>query len=458
MKKIITKDNFILNLLILLVFLVSIDLQAFNYNINYNQAIQYSNNEMYDESDIILKKIINEAINEQKYNWLIDSYVSLGYNQYLQNNFVKSIEYYVKGIKYKEKYKIENHKQLDFLYKQYAYVNSILGNQIVAIEYYQKAQMVAYKQKNYTTYLNFKIDEITSLMYLGYNSSALKLLYQLENEVVKYNNKETILVLYLNIIDCNIKLNKPYKAQFYLEKTHQLIKKIDDKDYNYNYNLLNAQTLLAMKDTSNYISKLIQMQNNDWGLTNNNSLKLEIFKFFQKTDIKRINKFELLDLELYYKSIDDKEALIEIYKILSLLENNSKYMNKYISETNNYITKTKIYLNEALLLNEKLNKDLIKITENNLKLAYYNKIYLIIAIAITILFVLSMIICLMHFAKKKLLLKHVDLIDNNFMLKSNLATLILNLQTHIFSNEVLSKDFMINSINQLINYQRSIKE
>jgi hypothetical protein len=458
MKTIKIRTIFLLNIISILLLTLPLKIQAFDYELKYSQAKKYGINGIYTQSDKIFKQIIAESEKSEEYKWALDSYISLGYNQYKQNKFVKAIEYYSEAIRFKEKYKLQDYKNLDYLYKQYAFVNSILGNHIVAIEYYKKAQKVAFSQENFPSYYDFKISEITSLMYLGYYKSALNLLYTIEYEVNKLNNTENNLVLFLNIVDCNLKLNNPNQANKYLDKSKILINHFADIDYLYNYHLLIAQTFLVKKDTLSCQNKFAEMKEKDWGVHNNNLLKLEIIKLDQIVDISKVKSAELLELEVYFKSIDEKEALIEIYKYLVLLENNSSNMNKYLAETNSNIVKTKNYLNQTLSLNEKLNNDLILITERNIDLAYRNQIYLIVLIAVILLSILSILYCKIFLEKRKLATKNTDLIDNNFILKNHLASIIQELQIHIFTNDMLSKEFLLNAVSQLINYQRSIKE
>jgi hypothetical protein len=422
------------------------------------EAINFSNQGLYDISDNLFRKILKNSTKEEKYDITLDAYVSLGYNQIRQNKFINAIKIYSEAIKFKEKKSIDDYKNLSYLYKQYAYANSFLGNHITAIEYYQKAQKLVYKKENYKAFYDFKISEITSLMYLGYFEKALDQLHNIESEVVSFNNFENQIVLYLNIIDCYLKLNKIEKVDNYINVVQPLINNTNDEDYKFNFELLNAQKYLLLKDTIKSLDYFSKLQGNEWGVYNQNLAKIEEIKILQIYNSNLIKENKLIELEEFFTLIDDNETLITIYKILVKLDNQNKYLDKYLTITNTHLSKTRNYLNQALELHESLNKDLINITLRNSELEYQKYILIISLISLIIMFILTYIIIRYIKTKRKILEVKNEFEDSNFILKTNLKNLILDIQIYFFTNEIISKDFVLNLCNQLINYQKSIKE
>lgn len=443
---------------ILLIIAINNQLLSFNYDKVNQQAIKYSNQGLYEVSDKLFNQIVNKSIEEEKYNKTLDAYVSLGYNQIRQNNYIKAIKYYSDGIKFKERFKVEDYNNLSYLYKQYAYANSFLGNHITSIEYYQKAQKCVHKENNFIAYYNLKIDEITSLMYLGYYHQALKQLHNIEIEVLSFNNNENKIVLFLNIVDCYLKLNNIVESDNYLKKVYPLIKNIQDVDYKFNYELLIAQKTLLQKDTLTALDYLNNLENNECGDFNKYLAKLEKIKILNEYNNNLININELKEIEQFYLTIDDKESLIEIYKFFLNKNNQNIYLDKYLILTYNYLKQTKNYLNQALVLHEQLNKDLINITLRNSELEYQKKILIICLIAVLIIVILSILLYKYIKSKQKIEIINTDYEDSNFQLKSNLTSLILEIQTYFFTNEIISKDFVLKVCTKLINYNKSIKE
>jgi len=207
-----------------------------------------------------------------------------------------------------------------------------------------------------------------------------------------------------------------------------------------------------------YIKEIRKVELNDWGNYNNNNLKFEEFKILQNYNIDEIKIDELLSLKTYFDSIEDKATVIEIYKIILLKNNNIIYLKSYLVENQKYLTKTSNYLAKSLMLNDKLNNDLMQIHNKNIHLKYKNEILLLI-IGIIIIIIIS---CIMgvYFTTKNQKIDFVlkEFQEKNIFLKIQLSSMIINLQIHIFSNEILSKEFLLDSINKLINYQKSIKE
>ena len=444
--------------LLIFFLLINEKLLSFNYTEVNNEAINYCNQGLYDISDNLFMKILKKSKIDKKYDITLDAYVSLGYNQIRQNKFINAIKFYSEAIKFKEKKSINEYKNLSYLYKQYAYANSFLGNHITAIEYYQKAQKVVLKKENFKTYYNCKIDEVTSLMYLGYFEKALDQLHNIESEVVSFNNLENQIVLYLNIIDCNIKLNKIEKVNNYIKVVQPLISITNDIDYKFNFEFLKANKYLLHNDTVKCLDSFKKLQINQWGDYNQNVAKIEEIKILENYNINLINEQKLLELEKFFTSIDDKETLITIYKILVKLDNQNKYLDKYLTINNAHLIKTRSYLNQALVLHENLNKDLIKITLRNNELEYQKYILIICLISLIIMLVLTCIIFRYIKTKRKILEVKNEFEDSNFILKTNLKNLIQDIQIYFFTNESISKDFILNLCNQLINYQKSIKE
>jgi len=424
----------------------------------YKKAIELGKQRDYIASSKLLHEIISDSENTENKNLVLDSYVSLGFINLQQENFINALKYYSEGIKLLEIYEVKNYKNLDYLYKQYAHTNNILGNHITALEYIRKAQILAKHKEQYKTYYDLKISEITSLMYLGYNQESLKKLYDIETEVLSMNDNENITVLYLNIIDCNLKLKNLNIATKYLEIVQKTLKYSNDLDFKFNYELLKVQKYLVANDTLSYIKEIRKVELNDWGNYNNNNLKFEEFKILQNYNIDEIKIDELLSLKTYFDSIEDKATVIEIYKIILLKNNNIIYLKSYLVENQKYLTKTSNYLAKSLMLNDKLNNDLMQIHNKNIHLKYKNEILLLI-IGIIIIIIIS---CIMgvYFTTKNQKIDFVlkEFQEKNIFLKIQLSSMIINLQIHIFSNEILSKEFLLDSINKLINYQKSIKE
>jgi len=443
---------------IILIILINNQLFSYNYEKVNKQAIKYSNQGLYDISDKLFNEIIINSIAEEKYNKTLDAYVSLGYSQIRQNNYVKAIKYYSDAIKFKEKYNIDNYNNLNYLYKQYAYANSFLGNHITSIEYYQKAQKFVPKNYNMKSYYNLKIDEITSLMYLGYYNKALKQLHNIEVEVLSFNDAENKIVLYLNKVDCYLKLNMIIEANNYMIKVKPLLSKTHEIEYKFNYELLKAQKYLLQKDTAIALDYLNNLHNEEWGVYNLNIAKLEKIKILRTYNSNLIKIDELKELETFYIYVDDKESLIEIYKIFLSMDNYNLYLDKYLKTTNNHLKQTKNYLNQALELHEQLNKDLIKITFKNSELEYQKKILIVSLIAMFIIFILSILLYNYIKSKQKVEEENTDYEDSNFQLKTNLTNLILEIQTHFFTNDNISKDFVLKVCTKLINYHKTIKE
>lgn len=448
------------NYIYYILLIIFINSQAFSYDYEKvnRQAIKFANQGLYEISDKLFNEIITKSIEEENYKQTLDAYVSLGYNQIRQNNFINAIKFYSDGIKFKEKYKVDNYQNLSYLYKQYAYANSFLGNHITSIEYYQMAQKSLNKQNEYIAYCNLKIDEITSLMYLGYYEKALKQLHNIEIEVLSFNNTENKVVMFLNIIDCYLKLNKVIDADNYLKKVKPLITNLNDVDYKFNYELLNAQKYLIEKDTTLALTFLNNLNNLDWGIYNKSIANLEKIKILKNYNSTLIKIEDLNELENFYTSINDKQSLIEIYKIYLSFNYQNKYLDKYITTNDKYLKQNKHYLNQALLLHEKLNKDLIEITFRNSELENHKKLLIIGLIALLIIVILSLLLYRYIKIKKNLIEKNIDYEDNKFQLKTNLTNLIIELQTHFFTNETISKDFVLKICTKLINYQKSIKE
>jgi len=209
----------------------------------YKKAIELGKQRDYIASSKLLHEIISDSENTENKNLVLDSYVSLGFINLQQENFINALKYYSEGIKLLEIYEVKNYKNLDYLYKQYAHTNNILGNHITALEYIRKAQILAKHKEQYKTYYDLKISEITSLMYLGYNQESLKKLYDIETEVLSMNDNENITVLYLNIIDCNLKLKNLNIATKYLEIVQKTLKYSNDLDFKFNYELLKYKNI-----------------------------------------------------------------------------------------------------------------------------------------------------------------------------------------------------------------------
>lgn len=449
----------ILSYLFTFILVFNVNLYSFDLEVEYKKAIQLSVQGLHSKSDSILKNIINKSILEENYNKALDSYTALGYNQLIQENFIKSMYYYAEGIKFTEKQKGYNFTNLNYLYKQYAYVNSILNNHIIAIEYYDKAKKIALNSKDYKFYHDLGISSITSIMYLGEYERALKQLLDLEIEIESFNNSENKLVLYLNLLDCFYKLNKSEDFNVYFKKVTPIIDYINDIDYKFSYELLKAQKYLLEKDTNKAINQFVMIEKGDWGDYNINFAKLEKLKTLKIFDTSKINFQELISLELYFSNLDNQTSLIDVYNIILSVSNDKSYLEKYNQINKNYFTKNQLYLNQALELNEKLQNEIRIIMLKQQELEYQKQKYMIVAISLGILLIISVILVYYIYKNKKVKDENLIYKESNISIKTSIKDMILEIQTQIFTNDIISKEYVLNNIlNNLINYHKQIKE
>ncbi len=432
-----------------------------NYKLEYYKAIELAENKQYNEANEIFDNLINTTLKNEDYELALDMYTAKGYNHELMEEYLQSIKILSDAILLYNQKKLNNYSNILYLYKNYAYVNSKVGNYVTALEYYNYCLNKVNIEKDIELYLDYSICIASTKIDIGMRNEAkidLNKLYMLimNNNKVRIQTKIAYLInLSLNLTSLN-EIENAKDIHNYINKNY---KSIAQKEYYFSLITLTLN-INIFQNKKNIDSIYANINFNELNELENYSLKYLYNNYLINND--KSNNFALNELLLcyeYFHRISHYKTALEIFVLIDSLEN-FKLLNKKMFLHKDAIilmTQQNYELIRSIRLNNKLNYE---ISNSKIELKEAKLINLIYLIIIITSIIISFFIFIIYFKQKIITQikntnynKEIELKSLKFAFSNNLREMQMLL---IKNNKEDIKDIYKNIFNNLNNIKDKI--
>lgn len=350
------------------------------------------------------------------------------------------------------------HKNIIYLYNNFANVNCRLEDYLTALKYYQKVLNLQTKDNNINEYIEAKINITATLLEMGHFPKAKLELEKLFDLVNNKSNTINQLIVLMNLLELNIELNNKNEIIKIYSILNDKYKLEAIKEYPFEFKLseLKIACLIDNTKVDSLYNDLINMKLNEYNI---NLTNFVYGKYLLNTQ--QIAKGTLiLDSTLnYYNRISNTEKALEINTLL--LKNISYNADSYkslISKYNNLIFKQKKNLFYTLEQNDLLINKLLKLEIENTKTKYLNIILYILLLS-TFLFIIIMYVYFKLKNQNKLNLNNYKTLQfkiNN--IEFNISNNIRELQEIIYTKSEVTLSDIKNQNNNLLNLIKNLRK
>lgn len=430
-------------LIIILFVFIQNNLITADYNKKYNDAIELSVNGKFEKSNQLFNSILQSAYKTNNHELKLDCINAIGYNYELLEEYEKSLKMYSKGILLIYKQELFYYNGINYIFKNYANLNSFLGNYITALNYYKICAKIAEDNGDMLSLIDFKICIAAEKKLLGLNQQALNDLNKIEMLIEQHDYKNKLdltnkIAYYLNCIDLNLELNNLGEVKrIYNKINNNNYYEFTNNEYYFNFSLIQLKSAIANnnKNVDSVYKSIDQTKLTESELRNLNC-KYKLYGIEKNRDNKELIS-ELKTIISYYEHHKELNNLIPIYNKLNQIYNTKLPLDFTINLNfyNEYINQKNTNLNNSLISNNRL-EDEIKQLKNNIE---SKQVMINIIIFILILsFILSFSLATLYNKQKKinkLIDEKVNINIKDKKIKMVFTNSLIELQNYIYNND-----------------------
>ncbi len=430
-------------LIIILFVFIQNNLITADYNKKYNDAIELSVNGKFEKSNQLFNSILQSAYKTNNHELKLDCINAIGYNYELLEEYEKSLKMYSKGILLIYKQELFYYNGINYIFKNYANLNSFLGNYITALNYYKICAKIAEDKKDMLSLIDFKICIAAEKKLLGLNQQALNDLNKIEMLIEQHDYKNKLdltnkIAYYLNCIDLNLELNNLGEVKrIYNKINNNNYYEFTNNEYYFNFSLIQLKSAIANnnKNVDSVYKSIDQTKLTESELRNLNCI-YKLYGIEKNRDNKELIS-ELKTIISYYEHHKELNNLIPIYNKLNQIYNTKLPLDFTINLNfyNEYINQKNTNLNNSLISNNRL-EDEIKQLKNNIE-SKQDIINIIIFILI-LSFILSFSLATLYNKQKKINKLIDEKVNINIKDKKNkivFTNSLIELQNYIYNND-----------------------